>query len=175
MPLNERKALRLDYLIRFCTVFCWMIAAAAIIGVVALLPVYVRVHYLAVQTESAASAMASSAERQNRVSMEKELASTATLLQVLDGDISLEKPSTVLERVVRERGSVKITNLSYELQGTSTVAVTMQGRAPTREDLLSFRDGLLETFPLSKIDLPFSELAKSKNFDFSLKLNYSLP
>lgn len=60
---------------------------------------------------------------------------------------------------------VTLTHLSFEEKKT---ALVLEGRAVTRDLLLSFKDELEEKDYFSKVEIPLSSLEKKDNFSFSL-------
>ena len=87
-----------------------------------------------------------------------------------------ERPSEAVERIVGLRNKeMRLNSLSYSVSGTTTVEVIIQGIAPSRASLLSFKSRLENMAPLIHINLPLSELAKSSSIPFSLKVIYKIP
>jgi hypothetical protein len=72
------------------------------------------------------------------------------------------------------RGSLKFTSFSVMKVATSTYNITIQGLAPTRNSLLTFKTNFENLAPGNKVDLPVSTLAKSTNINFSLQLKQEL-
>jgi hypothetical protein len=53
------------------------------------------------------------------------------------------------------------------------VTVVLQGKALTREGLIAFKKNLEQDKRFSGVELPISDLAKSKDIPFALRLSYS--
>jgi hypothetical protein len=61
-------------------------------------------------------------------------------------------------------------SLSFTAVGTSTVEVVIRGTADTRDALVLFKRRLEQDPLISSVELPVSDLAKSKDITFALKL-----
>ncbi len=54
---------------------------------------------------------------------------------------------------------------------TNNLVISLDGNAKTREDLLLFKDKLMQTNCFSNVDLPLSDLVSRGNIDFKITLN----
>ncbi|KKQ04109.1 MAG: hypothetical protein US12_C0005G0016 [Parcubacteria group bacterium GW2011_GWA2_36_24] len=112
-----------------------------------------------------------------------------TLLAIknLDGKLDLVENTknnkfTVSEKVInaiilRKMSNIKITDISYKddsLEGLKNNQagrkISIQGEAPSREVLLSFRRALEDGITFKQVDLPISNFVKGSNIKFYLSL-----
>jgi hypothetical protein len=82
--------------------------------------------------------------------------------------------SDLIAGLINMRGTLKFTGFSVAKSGTTTYSINLQGIAPTRNSLLSFKSNFENLAPGNKVELPVSELAKSSNINFSLQLKQEI-
>ena len=175
LPLNERKTLQREYKIRLVIVLCFLLSIAGLIGITALFPAYIHARDLEQSELGKATLIKNSKDAQGRSAIETELRADELILSKLSKDVMNYRASSAIQSIIAARGQNNFTYFSYSQSGTSTAMVVLQGKAPTRDELLSLKNRLLNILPQSKVDLPLSELARSKDIDFSMRLTYKLP
>ncbi len=175
LPLNERKTLRKDYFVRLLTVLCFLISVSALLGAATLFPAYLSARNLENAEQGTVKQIKASKEAQNRNDIESRLRSDQLTMTRLLGSLNSYRSSDAIQAIAGARGTITLTSFSYNQLGTSTAVVVIQGKAPLRDDLLGFKTRLLTTFPQSTVDLPISELAESRDIQFSMKITYQLP
>ena len=124
------------------------------------------------EEEVVAAELRASKEVQNRSVIESRLRTDSLMIERLLSESGNSKPSQDIRFIAAERGVVRFTTISYGMVGTSTVVVVVQGIAPNRNDLIALKNKMAMSLPMAKIELPLSELAKSKNVIFSMKVSY---
>ena len=72
--------------------------------------------------------------------------------------------------ILKKTPSIKITSISYENDPVNGKKISVQGNAPSREVLLSFRLALERDVSFKKVDLPISNFVKGSNIKFYLSL-----
>lgn len=76
--------------------------------------------------------------------------------------------------ILKKLPNIKITGISYEADLKSESgeegAISIEGMAPSREVLLSFRQALEDSNFFKKVDLPISNFVKGSNIQFYLSL-----
>lgn len=82
---------------------------------------------------------------------------------------------TISEKVVnavisKKMPNIKITDISYENDSLNGKKVSIQGTAPSREVLLSFRQAFEDDNTFKQVDLPISNFVKGSNIQFYLSL-----
>lgn len=174
LPAPERESLKKEYRIRLGIVLCFMISLAGLVGVVALIPALTR----ALSGERAAlDAGALFSKRTgagDTASIESELGTDMSLLSVLKSDAADPPLAPLALEIVSLKGPLTITSLAMSRVSTSTVTVTLQGLAPTRNSLIAFEDSLESAMPGNKVDLPVNELANETDIPYSLQVIWTL-
>jgi len=152
-----------------------MVAGVTIVGSILLLPTYL----LALQEEqvqlNTIAKLKHEKDIRGATAIESELKTDQLILGLLEKSLSFERSSEAIGRVVIIRKDIHLTTLSHSILSSTTASVTIQGVAPTRTSLLSFKDRLESMLPGARADLPISGLAKSTNIPFSLQVFYSIP
>ncbi len=164
-----------EYYVRVAIVSVWALAIAVVAGAGALFPADIRAR----AADRAALDAVSVAKNSNKNSAdldaaEKQLADAAALVKAL-GSGSTAPFSNAIRSIVSAHSPVLISTLAIDRQGTSTVSVSIQGVAPTRNDLLAFKSRLEALAPGATVDLPISVLAKNADISFTLKFVADLP
>ena len=177
IPTDLKKSLRHEYRVRAIIVLLFMMSVAWVIGVVSLLPSFVHVKS---EKDTAMKTLASleniSGNRKGD-GLVVDVAKQAAMLKLFDDQPAGKTlNSMILTSIVSVRGSVKLNSISITRPATTTIAVTILGEAPTRDALINFKNSLTGAISGNKVDLPISELAKSKDVQFSLTLtNATMP
>ena len=171
LPINERDKLKREYHLRISIVACALISFAILAGIASLFPSYIR----AVRENSRESVNAVSlrgANNDNGVAGDiNELNNDQILVTILNEKTNDYLLSKVIAEIVRIRGMISLTSFSLKREEGQTIAVTLQGIAPTRVALLLFKSKL-ENFILgnAKVDLPINQLTHSTDIKFYLRL-----
>jgi hypothetical protein len=175
LPPIEKRMLKREYHVRLAVVCCFLVAVSGIIGIVTLIPALTHSYLEEKNQLSAIASIKKGKDQDGTSALTAKLASDAALLNILSENKGGEKNSFIIGSIVALRGINHLTSIAIDRIGSSTVSITLQGNAPTREGLLTFKKHLEDLSPGNKVDLPVSELAKSTNIQFSLKLNQQLP
>jgi hypothetical protein len=163
-----------EYRARAAATLFAALASAAIIGVVALLPAFVRVSTAersALQT-IAADKMGSSTDAED---IQSELSAAGSLVSLLSSGRGAPRLSDAIRQISSVRSLISLSSFSVDREGTSSIVAILQGVAPTRDELISFKSRLEGLAPGASVDLPIAELAKSSDIDFSIRLEAQLP
>jgi hypothetical protein len=174
LPLEERIKLRREYYRRVTIVFCFVLSLALMVGIAALFPTFVRSITLRTESQKAQKSIQTVVEDKNLKEIQKSVARSLALLDSLENDNNSPKISSLLNEVLNMKGNIKFTSFTASKVSTTTFVMSIQGFAPLRSDILSFKSNFEKLLPGNKIDLPVSELAKSSNFQFSLQLKQKI-
>lgn len=160
---------------RVIIVGCFITSFVIIVGIAALVPTYIRARNAEQEQLDTISVFKNNQATSGVDAITEELKADNNILKVLHTTNNRPRPSEAIEDVVNARGNVTITSVSYETISTTTIVIVVQGKAPTRESLLSFK-GRLESFSKdTKVELPVSQLASSINIQFALRISYPTP
>ncbi len=152
-------------------VFLLMFSIAGVIGIVSLLPSFV---YVMVEKETVERSL-SEIKNINKVNPGvddgKEIVKRSNTLTLFNDRSGGETDfSTLIEDVITTRGGVELTSIGTSRTGTTTVVMVVRGIAPTRDSLVAYKGRLESAMKGNTVNLPVSELAKSKDLDFSLTI-----
>lgn len=86
-----------------------------------------------------------------------------------DDDFMISK-KVINAVILKKTSSIKITDISYDNDPINGKKISIQGTAPSREILLSFRRALEDGALFEKVDLPISNFIKGANIQFYLNL-----
>lgn len=173
IPNSEKKKKMRDFYYRLFVVFIATLGFGALVGVVSVLPTFF------LSSVEKKLALAELAAQQNDPVGEADQNITATM-EDLNKKLSTAESArkskyaisdTILNQIiVRKMSDIKITKISYENSEQAGKKVSISGRAPSRERLLSFRRALEDSTAFKAVDLPISNFVKGSNIEFSLSL-----
>lgn len=174
VPANERKALRWEYRIRLIVVYLFFASLVGLVGVGALFPAFMHAR----QAEQAQLNLVEQLKQKHKstgyTAVEDALRKDQKIVSFLNTSVPI-RMSALAQSIISLRENVRLTSFNFTPVGTTTVTVSLLGKAPTRNDLLSFKSRLENNLPGSKVELPIGVLAKSTNIDFTLEVKYKLP
>lgn len=170
VPPKARKLLRQEYHVRAWIVAFFAVSVAGTVGVASLFPAFMRG---SLEERLELDTIATLEKQKNEKGLNKieaELSSDKVLLAALLDGLERKTLSSEIEKVISEKGNIKITSISVNNAPEGKTQVILQGVAPTREALLSFKIRLENQVPGTETTLPISQLAKSTNIQFSLEI-----
>lgn len=163
------------YRIHVIIVALFLLSVVGLIGLGSLFPAFISAYSEEhVQLDMVAS-LKESKDTSESSKIQKELQADGAKITVLRQVAATVRPSAIISRVVEVRGPVRISSIVLSDVSTTTALIVMQGVAPTREALVTFKTRLEGLSPGNKVDLPISGFARSKDLPFSLKVTHKLP
>ncbi|MCL5781790.1 MAG: hypothetical protein M1459_00275 [Patescibacteria group bacterium] len=174
LPIQDRKALRHDYTARFVTTLCLFLSLAAVIGAVALLPAYIHARNMEQSELAMVQSLQSNNDKSGLSNIENELKSDAATIKKASGSTGSSAMSDAVKELIALRGKVRIVSFAYNPQ-PKVMSMVIQGIAPTREELVVFKDRIQNSISGASVELPLSQLTKSSDIPFSVAVTYSLP
>ncbi len=175
LPLPERIVLRREYLVRVLIVLCFVLSLAILVSIASLFPAFIRASVGFDAAKNEAAAVTKNPNDANLAKIQAEMVKSLSLLAMLSEQEDSAKISDLINGIVNMRDDIKLTSISASKESSTTLAVNLQGIAPTRDALLLFKKRFESATPGNKVDLPVSELAKSTDIRFSLQLVKKLP
>ncbi|MEK7646304.1 MAG: hypothetical protein AAB381_01245 [Patescibacteria group bacterium] len=170
LPSKERSILRREYRIRVFIVFCFLVSVSGLIGVGTLFPTFLfAVHEEETQFELLKS-IKKDAEDISVTTLELDFQRDNHTINALSQVPKTPRPSVSIQSVVGVRGTVKLNSISVNSPVPDALEVIIQGVAPNRDTLLAFKARLEELVPGGAVELPVSDLAKSKDLVFSMRI-----
>ncbi len=175
LPTYERLAVKREYHIRLAIVTLFLLCVSFVIGIGALFPAFIQAYTEEQSQLATINALKKDKDDSGITAIELELDSDAMLLSELSASTNVTRPSMLVQSLISLRQNVKFTSLAVNQISTSTVTIIIQGVAPTRDSLIALK-GRLEGLQIgNRVDLPISELTKSKDVQFSLMLTQFTP
>ena len=170
IPEQERIILNREYRARALIILCLVLAVAFVIGAVSLLPTYIHARNAAGRNADLVSTAQNNPPTIGISVMADELNADRTLLSAISSTANGIRQSVVISAIIALRGDNTITSFSLDT-ASSTISVSVEGIAPSRDGLVLFKDNIEKSRPGLKVDLPVSQLANSKDIKFSFKIN----
>ena len=162
-----------EYRVRLFVVLCFLFSGVGVIGMISLLPSWSR----AVGERRVAEVLAESVKKEREDDLnklQKEMARSEELLGSLKDVPDQYNMSNVINGILGLRGNVKIHSISASRVSTTTISFVVGGIAPTRESLLAMKSRFEAAAPGNAVDLPISQLSKSSNIPFSMRLTENI-
>ncbi|MEK7463707.1 MAG: hypothetical protein AAB610_01125 [Patescibacteria group bacterium] len=174
LPEKEIKSLKKEYRTRLFIVLIFFVSCGILTGIVSLIPAYIFSYTQEKEAIKNLQSLQESRRERGTDVVVDDLASAQSLIEDLKKhQDSAEFSQIISEIVLRKPAQVSISSFQLGSSGetaSSSLEVIVQGKAMTRDSLVNFKK-ILEQNPLIlKIDLPISDLAKSKDVSFALKL-----
>lgn len=177
LPEPEIRKLRREYRVRVFIILLLFVSCAILIGSLSLLPSYFLSDDQGAKAAKSAEELQKGREERGIDQVEKELARNQVILKQL----GLEKSKIVFSDLIQTVGKYRSPQIlisafelsSLQTKGTTTLTVVLQGKALTRDSLIEFKKNLEQDKRFSGVELPISDLAKSKDIPFALKLAYT--
>lgn len=174
LPKEEMKLLRKEYRLRFFIVLLFFVSCAIVVGIIALIPSYLKTEQELVEAALLRENLLKNQKESGADIIEKDLLQSQILAEKIIEEMDPNVHSEVIEKIIsRLPRSVSLTSFQFTREaGTSTPLVgVIQGRAETRESLLGFKKELEKDVAFSLVEVPLSDLAKSRNIFFTINLN----
>lgn len=173
IPKEERKKMTIDFYCRLGTIFLMTINFSILIAIVTILPVY---FISSVKNNTTSMKLVAQKNEplplldQQTVELIKEVNSKLDLVEGANKDKFLVSEKVINAILVEKKPEIKITQIGYTLDLTQGKIITLEGVAPSREFLLSFRQALENSPVFKKVDLPISNFVKGSDIKFYLNL-----
>lgn len=174
LPLQERILLRREYHTRITISFLFILCLALLVGISSLFLTYIKALSLESEIQNKANVVVKDKDSADIKEIQQSVVKSLALLDSLNKEPKSVSLSDLISGVINMRGSLKFTSFSVMKISTSTYTINIQGLAPTRNSLLTFKTNFENLAPGNKVDLPVSTLAKSTNIAFSLQLKQEL-
>ncbi len=167
------KELRKEYRIRLFIITSFFFSIVFMFGIIALIPSYVSTQLQEKESVGRKEELQKNRKASGADEIEKDLLQSQAIASRIVAHEDSTTHSNIIQSIISYR-SRQITLLSFEVAratGTSTPwTVIIQGKSASREALLEFKKGLENSALFSQVELPLSDLAKSKNIGFSIRV-----
>lgn len=173
IPTEEKKRMNRDFYQRLLIALLVTLSVSFFLATVAIMPSYLL---SSVKKNLADEKL----EAQRALPMPEFNQDTLAIIQDLNTKMSLIEKANLNKFIVSERvidsiitkktPDIKITNITYATTVDAGKTIRIEGFAPSREKLLSFRLSLEKDPNFKSVDLPISNFIKGENIQFNLNL-----
>ena len=166
LPLNEQKLVQQEQIRRVIWFFSIMLSCSIAIAIVLLFPSYLTVLY---HEQEVADSLEIEKNVFQKLSLQDALTEVKNLklsIVTIQGGLAHASSSQLLSTLL-DYGGGKVLIQSINVQ--SDGSISMNGRAPTRDDLLSFEEALKNSGKLQKITVPLDNIVKDTDIAFTVQ------
>lgn len=169
LPPNAREQVRIEYWVRVCSVWIFLIGLAFIIISILLVP-----SLILVQSQlTVYDGVYQNANSQNNVyeDLEKDVRVANGVAEQLVNSGSGSLFSDLISEVEKiTENTVALTSIVFSRKEEKVESIQITGDASSRSSLVQFRDELEASFLFESAALPLSNLAKDKDVPFSITI-----
>ena len=174
LPEKEIKTLKREYRMRLVIFFLFFMSVAVLAGIFSLTPGFVLSYTQEKEALEHLKKVEKSRKDKGLDSIIKELNETNSTIKKLEDNTNDVVYSKIIFKIIGYKTNglnIKSFDVSKTPNATSSVDVVVQGKATTRDSLISFKNKLESDPLISNIQLPVSDLAKSKDISYSIKIS----
>lgn len=150
-------------------------SCAILLGVISLAPGFILSYTQEKDALDRLEMLQKSRQNSSSSSIIKELADSSALIKKLKSRKDSIVFSSIISKILNDKPSgVSITSFDISTSGeeaTSTISVVIQGKSATRESLVLFKDKISSDPLVLNVELPVSDLAKSKDIYYSIRIS----
>ncbi len=171
LPEQQRKVLVREYRIRLSVVIFSGLFLVLLVATILELPAYFFSKIKMYEVSDIAKMSANDEDAKNvRIAFE-EIYHTNAYVGILSKE-SEPKLYEGLDKIIKLRGAVLINSFAISRkEDASSSVMTITGRAPKREDLVNFSKVLKAEPTINVINLPVSDLVKTKDINFNMTIS----
>ncbi len=178
LPEKEIKLLKREYKTRFLVFLLFFVSGAVLLGIGSLVPAYIYSFSQAKDALSRAKFLQESRQQRGVDEVLKELKQTDLDVKKLQEHQDKVVFSNIITQLISSKtsgiriSSFTFSNVVVDANSKKNIFATiLQGKANTRENLVEFKKKLESDPSVLGVELPVSDLAKSKDIAFSLKIS----
>jgi len=173
IPKEEKKKIIKGFYFRLLILFLLMLGVMATISFFLILPSYflssVKNDIATTKVEQQRRQPVTAPDQETLATI-KDLNSKLILIEQAGGNTFSISKNGINTVVLKKSPGIKITDISFRNDPTNGKKLGIQGTAPSRETLLSFRQALEDDPNFKQVDLPISNFVKGQNIQFYLNL-----
>lgn len=173
IPNQEKKEMTKAFYYRVVVLFLITIGASFLVLFVAILPAYFLSYSKKIIVNKKLEVQKNEPVPlidQETLSVIKELDNKLDLIENAENNKFTVSQKVVNAIILKKMQSIKITDIFYENDLNKGKKISIQGIAPSREALLSFRLALESDTLFKQVNLPISNFIKGSNIKFYLSL-----
>lgn len=175
LPKNEMKMLRREYRVRLFVIALFFVSTGIVIGIAALIPTYLYTEQQVKEASRNRALLEENRKANGALQIERDLLKSQTIAEKILSEVGSAPYSEILERIISHRpkdillSSFIFSDVTSSATSTQT-EIQLRGKAISRETLLAFKKRLESDVAFTVVELPLSDLAKSKAIGFSVRL-----
>ncbi len=173
LPKHDIDVLKNEYRIRVITLLMFFISCSIVGGIVALIPAYLYSYNQEKDSLKKLNQAQQSKESSGIYEVIKNLEAAEKLVAKLKEDSPIVEISSTLDRVLMHANglvSVSAFQINITKSASSSAEIVIQGRSKTRETLLTFKKNLEQDTMFYDVEMPISDLARTKESTYAIKL-----
>lgn len=165
---SEKRLALHEYRLRTAIAFLFLLGALTTVGVVALVPSFVRIRSLVFSAENTRSFEAETLEQLGISEVARGFREANEELSVLASTLARPDFASLMRILTTARpGGVSIQSILYEPRSGESALLTLGGTALLRDDLLQFIEALRRERAFAAVDLPIDTLAHAHDIRFT--------
>jgi len=177
IPKEEKKEMAKGFYYRLAVLFFVVVGISFLFACVAILPAY----FLSLTGNNVAEEKLAAQKGepvplldQQTLATIKDLNSKLDLIEKIENNKFNVSQKVINTIILKKMSGIKITDISYENDSHNSPPqgrkISIEGTAPSRSLLLSFRQALEDDPNFKQVDLPISNFVKDSNIQFYLSL-----
>lgn len=175
LPKIEMKKLRREYRTRLIILFSFFISFAVLIGICSLAPAYIYSYSQEKEALGKAQSIQKSLKESGTDEIWRDLRQASEIITRLKGNTPSKPFGDIVASIIADKNTnIKINSFNFteiiDASSTPIFSVNIAGKSGTREGLVSFKKKLETDDYIQSVELPVSDLAKSKDIDFSMRI-----
>lgn len=169
---KQKKSIKIDYLIRFITVFLFLISLLGAFLLAYTIPYYMSVRAKDFRVAEQFENFIISENKENVGENFLQIVGQINdKLKIMDFFYRPYSPSGYFTKILEKKNSsINITQLSFNESSEKELLLLIGGLSKSREALVSFIDELKTINDFSNINYPISDFAEDKNIHFTLNI-----
>lgn len=170
LPEQFKKRVLAVYHIRLASAWCAFGIVTVVIGIVALMPAFITAQLRITDVSASSQDKVTDIPGQLQ-NVERKVSNASKLITTLEAEMPVYIPSEVIHKVIVGKGEgVAFTNFEIIKSADKTISISMQGKVATREILVGLKKKMSAIEGVTKVELPISDLTKSRDIGFTVKL-----
>jgi hypothetical protein len=171
LPPERKKEIRKEYIIRLIITFCATLLAVIICGIIFMLPAYFSSYSERAQALAKLENFKDTGVTTEIKEIEAEVKSITDITNRFSEGIDRTSAIDIIKigQAARVPGVV-VNGFEFTYTASSTVELRLFGQAKTRDALILFKKNVEANPAVTRVDLPVSDLAKSKDLTFAMRI-----
>lgn len=179
LPDEYKKTIHREHQLRILTINALFFCYLALISLALFFPSYILTRVRVEEARAEGEAVAATVGgKQDVGKIVGELGVAAQIAREIGADLSAPSVHSLLKLLDGKPTGIRVTEISFAAQGAAGAAdaaavgheLVLRGTARNRESLTSFNKFLSAQTQLSQVDIPISNFAKERNFEFTARV-----